>query len=296
MKLIQLTQKFDKEFNIQNIPPDMPFSKLIPKIYEEVGLDYGKYIEKNFINTFHGLMIKNSEEVSKVYLTVFLSEEILDKIFNRGEKDILIFSHHPMDMETNNRGFLPLSEKYFKDMREKMVSVYSLHTPLDIHEKISTSISIADSLALKKLIKYHKNSIGFSGVTGELEKEVVFDEFIYNVQKVFNIKEIHYIKNKMMVGRIGIIAGGGSNPKYIEETKSLGCDTYLTGEYVNRINNEYGTQQKKEFEELKPSIDINLIECSHYATEKIVLRKEIRQMFNLEGIDCEFMEQDNPWK
>ena len=296
MKLIPLTQKFDKEFNIQNIPPDMPFSKLIPKIYEEWDIDFRKYIEKNFVNTFHGLMIKNCEEVLKVYLTVFLSEEILDKIFNRGERNILIFSHHPMDMETNNRGFLPLSEKYFKDMREKMVSVYSLHTPLDIHEKISTSISIANTLALKNLMKYHKNSIGFSGVTGELEKEVTFDEFIHTVQKVFNVEEIHFIKNKPTVSKIGIIAGGGSNPKYIEETKSLGCDTYLTGEYVNRINNEYGMQQKKEFEELKPSIDINLIECSHYATEKVVLQKEIMQMFNLEGVDCEFMEQNNPWK
>jgi putative NIF3 family GTP cyclohydrolase 1 type 2 len=40
---------------------------------------------------------------------------------------------------------------------------------------------------------------------------------------------------------------------------------------------------------------MSLIECSHYATEKIVMEKELLDLIKLQGIDAEFIKQDNPW-
>lgn len=296
MNLKQLTSKLDEKFNIKNIPPDMPFSKLMPKSYEEAGIAIERYFNENFLKTFHGLMVKNSEEISKVCLSVFLGEEILDKIFGLNEKKLLIFSHHPMDMETSNRGFLSLSEKYLQEMQKRMISVYCLHTPLDINEDISTSLSIAKALEMINTKRFHENSVGFSGVIGDMIKETDFEDYIIRLKNLFALQEVHYIKNKIKVGKVAIIAGGGSNPKFIEEAIDLGGDTYLTGDYINKINNEYGLQQKKAFEEMEPGLTINLIECSHYATEKLVLEKEVKQLFIREGIDCQFIKQDNPWK
>lgn len=295
MNLEQITKQLDEKFNVQNIPPDMPFSRVMPKIYDMEKIDFRKYLTDDFLQNFHGLMIKNSKEVNKVYLTVFLSEEILDKIFTKAEKNVLIFSHHPVEMETSNRGFLPLREKYFIGMKKRRISVYTLHTPLDINEAISTSLSIAKVLELKNITRYHKNSIGFSGIIGCLSKEIKFEEFIKYLKKIFNLQEIHYAKRFNNVFKIGIIAGGGADVEYIKESIDLGCDTYLSGDYENKIKNEYSIQKRKEFDEVRDLLEINLIECSHYATEKLVIINDIRNLFESYGLNTMFIEQNDAW-
>ena len=295
MKIKEIKNILDDRFNIKNVPPDLPFSKILPIIYNKTNIDFVNYFTRDFLISFHGLMIKNSEQVNKVYLTVFLSREILDKIFLRNENNILIFSHHPMEMETSNRGFLSLPEKYFQEMQKRKISIYILHTPLDIHPNISTSQSMANKLNLKNCQRYSPNSIGYSGVYGNLPKKYNFSDFIELLRKMFNLEEIHFIKKFNNIYKIGIMAGGGADVEYIKETISLGCDTYISGDYENKIKNEYSIKKRKEFDKIKNQLSINLIECSHYATEKVVILNEIKDIF--EGLELTpvFIEQDNAW-
>jgi len=296
MKLEKITSKLDNYFKIRDISPDLPFGKTLPKKYNLLGIDFKKYFTEDFCAGFHGLAVKNSEEVNKIYLTVFLSGEILDKIFSRNEKDILVFSHHPMDLETNNRGTVPLAKKYFQEMKRRRISVYVLHTPLDINTKISTSGSVAKLVNLKIEKRYSENSGGYSGVVGRLPKRIKLNIFIKLLSELFKIKDIYFIKKNNYVHKVGIIAGGGSCPQFITETAELGCDTYLTGDYINNIKNDYGEKERLQFASIKDKLNINLIACSHYATEKSVLINEIRDFFKIFSIPSEFIEQDDPWK
>ncbi len=158
MNLDSLTRRLDAEFNIASIPPDEPFSRILAKIYDAAQIEFRRYVVAQFLQNFHGLMIRNSDIVEKVYSAVFLSGEILDKIFQQNISDTFIFLHHPMDMESSNRGFLPIEEKYFSEMRRRRISVYCLHTPLDIHKSISTSRSIAKALKLQNQQQQQKLS------------------------------------------------------------------------------------------------------------------------------------------
>lgn len=284
------------KFKTASIPPDLPFSHLLPRKYDEKGVEFRKYFIEKFLENFHGLMIKNSGEIKMVYLTVFLSEEILNKIFRNNERDILIFSHHPMFMETSSRGFLPLEEKYFLEMKRRKISVYSLHSPLDVNEEISTSKSIAKKLSLKNLRRCAPWQGGLSGVYGELPQAINFEDFIKRLKIIFGIKECHFIRKYDDVFRVGIIAGGGTNIEDIKGIIRLGCDTYLTGDFFSKVKNEYGEAERKKFKSMKNNLNVNLIECSHYATEKIVILNEIAKLFGLYGLNTIFIEQDNPWE
>lgn len=296
MQLDSIIEMLNNKFKVADVPPDLPFSNLLPRKYDEKGIEFRKYFTEDFLKNFYGLMIKNGEDIKKVYLTVFLSEEILEKIFKNNEQDILIFSHHPMFMETGNRGFLPLEEKYFSEMKKRRISVYVLHSPLDINEEISTSKSIADKLSLKNLKVCAPWQGGFSGVYGELPKAINFEDFIKRLNVIFGIKECHFIKKSVDVFKVGIIAGGGTDIKDIKEIVNLGCDTYLTGDFISRVKNEYNEEERKKFESVKNSLNINLIGCSHYATEKIVILNEIAKLFDYYGFNTIFIEQDNPWE
>lgn len=295
MQLAQIAEKLNEKFKIKSIPADIPFSGLLPRKYDERGMEFRRYLTKEFLDKFHGLMINNGENIDRIYLTVFLSEEILNKIFENGEKNVLIFSHHPMYLESSNRGFVPLEEKYFLKMKERNMSVYSLHSPLDINKEISTSKSIASKLDLKNLKDCAPWQGGFSGVWGELTAPVKFEDFIERLNQLFGINESHFIKKQNEIYKIGIIAGGGTNIKDMKEIMDLGCDTYLTGDFVSKVKNDYGEAERKEFEKEKENLDLNLIECSHYATEKIVLLNEVADLFKSYGFSASFIGQDNPW-
>ncbi len=87
-------------------------------------------------------------------------------------------------METINHGFLPLPEKYLQEMRKRMLSVYCLHTPLDINEDISTSLSIAKALEMINIKRFHENSVGYSGIIGDIAEEIDFEEYIINLKSL----------------------------------------------------------------------------------------------------------------
>lgn len=296
MNLESLTRQLDVEFNVSKIPPDEPFSRILPKIYDANRIEFRSYTATQFLQTFHGLMLKNGSVVNKVYLAVFLSGEILDKIFSQDIYDALIFLHHPMDMESSNRGFLPIEEKYFLEMRRRRISVYSLHTPLDIHQTISTSRSIAKALKLQNSQEYNKHSIGYAGIYGILEEAMPFAEFVNSLKIIFNLKDIHSSQRFPTVYQVGIIAGGGAEVEYMKETIDLGCDTYLSGDYLNKVKTENSLRRRAEFEATKDSLNINLIECSHYATERLVLINEMQYYFKDLGLETEFIDREDYWK
>jgi hypothetical protein len=156
MHLDEVTRELDAFFKVHDFTPDSPFSRSVPRVYGRTGIRLERCLEKTFLETFHGLMIRNGETANKTYCTVFLSEEILGKLFAQDERDVLLISHHPLAMETSNRGFLPLSERYFEEMQGRAISVYVLHTPLDIHDEISTSRALARELGLEDPRGYYQ--------------------------------------------------------------------------------------------------------------------------------------------
>jgi putative NIF3 family GTP cyclohydrolase 1 type 2 len=295
MRLDRITRELDTFFRIGEQPPDSPFSRLIPEVYKKTGIGLDYYLERSFLEIFHGLMIRNGQVVTKIYLAVFLSEEIVDKVLARNERNILLISHHPLAMETSNRGFLPLSEKHLQGMKDQSVSVYVLHTPLDVHNEISTSRALARELGVGEPMGYYQGPSGPAANYGHLPSPVTLDDFLARVTQVTGVNDLHFIRNRETVHTVGIIAGG-TDANGILETAELGCDTLLTGTYHNQVQTEVGQWYRDEFEKIRGSLGINLVEASHYATEAIVLQMDMVDLCaNRFGIDCEFIPQDDPW-
>lgn len=295
MKLSNIIEYLDNFFNIEKIPTDMPFSMSLPARYDNTVDDYKTFFTNSFLKNFHGLMIENDGIIDKIYTTVFLSEEILDKIFLSGDTNLLIFSHHPMDMESSGRGFLPLRREYLEEMKKKNIAVYVLHTPLDISDKISTSRSIANKLNLQNIQPYNECSIGFAGIYGTLPNKIEFEDFLEKMKELFGLQTIDFVKKSSEVYKIGVIAGGGADVEYIKETIDLGCDTYLSGDFRNNVKNDYSMKKREEYEKIKDSLNINLVGCSHYATEKIVIKNEITDLLKKFVENPIFVEQNDPW-
>jgi len=291
----KISEILGKYFNISSVEKDLPFGILLPQFYQSAGINIADYFYSGFFNNYLGLMIKNSENVKHVYGTVFLNNAIINDLIVRNVTDILIFTHHPMEDETSGRGFLPLQREVLSKMKENRISVYSLHSPLDYHDHISTSLSFGKAMGLKNTGRFSKYLTGYIGVYGELEEAVSFNEFINLVRTVVGVSEVHYNQNSRTVRRVGIIPGGGTDVSFMREVISLGCDTYLTGEYYSRLTIPFGDEERHKFDEVKSGLPINMVEASHYATEKPVMVNEIADFYKEYNIPYRFIEQDNPW-
>jgi hypothetical protein len=95
-----LTNFLDSFFGLSSLEPDIPFSSVIPKIYKQYGINYKSLFEPNYLSSFHGLMIKNSDIIRKAFLTVFMDGTVLQKILDTNIEDAIIIAHHPVEDET----------------------------------------------------------------------------------------------------------------------------------------------------------------------------------------------------
>jgi putative NIF3 family GTP cyclohydrolase 1 type 2 len=295
MDIDTLKKKLDTFFDISNYGLDMPFSKNLQTIYARSSVDISIYIEKDFLKNFNGLMIRNGANIKKIYGTVFLDRSVLEKIFRKKETDILLFSHHPMEDESGGKGFIPLDKYHLDKMKELHISVYSVHTPLDNHATVSTSMSFINALELKKISTTNDSSSKFHIVIGELEDKMPFKEFITMLKTTLQNEKVNFLKKRDFVKKIAIVPGGGTAIEFIHKAQSLGCDTYLTGEYYNKLIQPFGEEERNKFDNEKDNLSINLIEGSHYSTERLVFVNEIPLVFNDLNLPYEFVEQDEAW-
>jgi putative NIF3 family GTP cyclohydrolase 1 type 2 len=294
MRLDQIAGQLDTFFRLDEFPPDTPFSSLVPAVYGEAGIELARYIEPHFLDDFHGLMIRNSDVVAKVYCVVFVSEEMLGKVFARAEGNVLILSHHPLVMETSDRGFLALSEQTLGEMQQRGISVYILHTPLDVHGELSTGRALTRELGLEELGGFYPVSGRPAGLRGRFGTPLRFGDLLSKVTAVSGVRDLHYIQHHEIVQTAAVIPGGTGVEGILLATE-LGCHVLVTGTYWNQVQTEIGQRYRDEFDRIRGDLEISLIECSHYASEAVVMRTDMVVLCRRLGLDCEFVPQDDPW-
>jgi putative NIF3 family GTP cyclohydrolase 1 type 2 len=295
MRLGEIVAELDAFFRLETFQPDLPFSRLVPGVYERTGIKLDQYLERTFLERFHGLMIRNGHEVDRIYSTVFLSDEIVQKVLSGGGRRALLISHHPLVMETSQRGFLPLSEACFAGMRDRGISVYVLHTPLDVHGQVSTSRALARELGVEERGGYHLGPGGYAGLYGRLPVPLAFGDLLARVRDVTGVPDLHYIERGRSVRTMAVL-GGGTDVDGIREAMALGCDVLVTGTYYNQVQTEIGQRYRDEFERIRDTLSISLVECSHYASEAVVMRKDLLKLCAERfGVACDFVPQEDPW-
>lgn len=295
MNLTDSVALLDAFFEVANFPPDLPFSKLVPSVYAETGLDLQGILEGSFLERFHGLMVRNSDVVRIAYTAVFLSDEVVRKVLARGERDALLICHHPLVMETSGRGFLPLSMESIVALEDMGDSVYVVHTPLDVNAELSVSSALARELGVMEEGRFHKIRDGYAGVYGRLRGAVELDTLVETVSKVTEVPDVHFIANREEIRSVAVL-GGGLDAEGVLEAEALNCDALVTGTYLNLVQTEIGQRYREEFKRIQDCLTINLVECSHYASEAVVMRKDMVKLCTTRlGVVSEFVPQDDSW-
>jgi putative NIF3 family GTP cyclohydrolase 1 type 2 len=262
----------------------------IVKYQDEWGnfLEDNEFINPDFKERYIGVMLDNSDEIKKVYTSTFPDTVILDKILNRNETDILLFSHHAMGYDPTLKGFpfynIPVD--YLKELKKRRISFYVLHIPLDKNGIYSTSMSLARVLQLpveSEFCEYLGCKVGVICKTNFTK----IADFALHVKKIVGheIKVRQYGREFIEGEKVAIAAGGGCIDFVGRELSELGVNTYLTGLTRPMPSFEPGM----EFHRIAAESKINVVGATHYSTEKYACMA-MEEYFAGLGIEAEFIE------
>ncbi|MDD4415084.1 MAG: Nif3-like dinuclear metal center hexameric protein [Oscillospiraceae bacterium] len=278
MKALELYEKLKKDF-IKDSIKDVDWAKRMPNL--------DKYLFPAFKqNGGIGLMCDFTTEIEKVYTTVFLSEKVLSKILNDNVTNAMLFSHHPTnwDLKEHN-GNYAADEKLIAKLKERNISIYILHHPLDNFGKYSTCRTLADKLNIvieKPAFLYFG---AMCGVIGTTECDTVSELHERYTGVVGHKTSLCLYGNDNLKGeKIAICPGGGNIKEVAEEMLDNNVRTLITGV---TIVNDYS----RGIHEFEKENEINLLGGTHYSSEKYA-PMAMCEYFNDLGLPSEFIDDE----
>lgn len=306
--LERIVNEFDKEFRIfETIDPAM--SRFVPMVYDPIGYNWKEEFEPDFVKNFNGLMIKPEEEVTinKIWLLSFLNDYMIEDILTKASDGDMIFAHHPVQMECGDpregkewgRGFLPINPEIINNLKERKISVYTCHAPLDAGSisGLGTNEALIKRIGGKQIDQYMEYAHGYAARICEVPTQTV-PELI----KKLNIPNLDYIdikgnqELKREISKVAIIPGGGGSVRDIQPAEEFGRQVVISGQVTCRIAGERGEKEDKALQKYYPKTEMTLIGLSHAGSEYPVMEdiaEWIKEKFN---IDAEAIPEKNWWR
>lgn len=245
------------------------------------------YLSENYKKRSMGLVCDNSESINKVYTAVFPSKKVMEKILLEGAEDAMLFVHHPSIWDIRNapKVFSQMDRNLLEKFKEKRISIYNLHVPLDNHGEYSTSKTLADALGVeyeKSFAPYFKALCGMIGKT-ELktiqELSEKYTEVIGHKTSLYN-----YGKDEIKNQRVALIAGGANDIEFLQQIVDEGVNTFVTGITAKNSHSQKAHDFAKEHK-------INVLGGTHYSTEKFACIA-MCDYFKKLGLESKFIEDE----
>ena len=189
-----------------------------------------------------------SREVSKIIITLDITEEIVDYAIE-GEFDLII-SHHPLIFKpvTHLTEENHVARKLIK-LASNNVSAFSFHTRAD---KVSGGVNdlLAEEIGLRNVSPFGEDGLGRIGT---LPEESELELFCEDVKLALGADTVRYSDGYNSVKRVAVLGGDGKD--CVRDAIAAGADTYVSGRLSYNVMEEAA------------DMGINLVEAGHYFTE-----------------------------
>ncbi|NDW12038.1 hypothetical protein D0T50_03940 [Bacteroides sp. 214] len=240
----------------------------------------------NFKKRSIGLVCDFTETINRVFTAVFPTEKVIRAVLEQPGKAML-FTHHACnwDLTKSPTGFYNMNAGLLEELREKQISIYCLHTPLDNYSEYSTSKTLAEKLdieTVKAFINYFGAICGIAGRTkcktvNELQK--IYSEAVGHSTSLYQ-----YGDNEIKDGIVAVVAGGGNNTFVLPELHKNNISTLITG---ITLKNEVSAETHEYAEKNR----INILGGTHYSSEKFACIA-MCSYFEKLGLPAEFIDDE----
>jgi len=248
-------------------------------------MDFNEYITNQYRERYMGLVTDNTDKINYAYTAVFPSQAAIDKIINDGRREALLFVHHPMQWDINKTPvFSDIPIDSLRELRERKISIYNLHVPLDANGTYGTTYNLAAALGIGMDEEFDEYGGVYVGVIGKTEYRTInelkqrFETAVGHDVKLYSYGE-DFIKNNT----VALVAGGGNEAAVYPLLREKGINTFLTG-----IARQANYQPSIDAHNAAKENGVNILAGTHYSTEKFACMKMV-EYFARQGILSEFV-------
>jgi putative NIF3 family GTP cyclohydrolase 1 type 2 len=283
VELTALVAELDAYFRIPDVRGD-DWSKAFAHAYPEPY--WREYVEPGWEGRWNGLMVRGADEVERAATCVFPSDRIVEGL----EPTTFVFTEHPLDF-ADEPGFLPLARETFEAMRERGISLYNAHAPLDMHPEVSPSRLCAEGAGLEALEEYFPICEGLSGGAAIIGESRLGVDGLADAFRSYLGPEIQVTvltRPRVDAGRVAVVAGGGAQLPILEASLERGCETYVTGNAATRCRLDFVQAEVGAFRERADAAGVTLIDAMHYGMEQPP-QWAMAEWLRARGLDAEFV-------
>ena len=269
-----------------------------PKITDEFYqymTELAPFLCDNFKKRSMGLVCDFTETVDCVFTAVFPTEKVILKILENAE-NAMLFTHHACnwDLKKSPIGFYNMDAALLHKLREKQISIYCLHAPLDNYSEYSTSKTLADALDIEIISPFVDYCGTLCGVIGKTKCQTVSElQNKYSEAVGHETRFYQYGDNEINNGVVAVVAGGGNQTFVLQEllenntvyfVQSTSINTFVTG---ITLKNDVST----EAHEFAKKNRINIFGGTHYSSEKFACIAMCKYFEKL-GLPAEFIDDE----
>lgn len=250
--------------------------------WEEVLEPVAEFVTEQYKQRHMGLVCDNTEQINKVFTAVFPTDEVMQRILDTGAEDALLFLHHPgiWDIRKAPQVFSPMNTEMLKRFKERKISIYNLHVPLDNYGEYSTSVTLAKAIGVNPENAFAPYFGALCGVIGSAVCTVHDLKKRIEVAVGHNAKLYNYGRENLE--KVAVVAGGGNMIEVLEEAVKKSADAFVTG---ISVKNDFS----KPVHEFARKNNLNILGATHYSTEKFACIAMCNYFANL-GLEAEFIE------
>ncbi|MEO8409712.1 MAG: Nif3-like dinuclear metal center hexameric protein [Propionivibrio sp.] len=223
----------------------------------------------------NGLQVEGCVAVQRVVLGVTASQALVDSAIVRRADAIVV--HHGWFWRGEDGRVTGFRKARLQALLKHDINLIAYHLPLDAHVELGNNAQLAKRLGWTVEGQFGEQDIGWYGA---LPAPTTLAQLGQRVNDELGREPLLIGDPKRSVARVAWCSGGAQN--LFEQTIALGVDAYLTGEI------------SEQHVHLARESGVAFVAAGHHATERFGVQALAAHLTGQFGLDCEFVEIDNP--
>ena len=223
----------------------------------------------------NGLQVEGKAEVSRVVAGVTASQALLDVAVDRGADAILV--HHGYFWKGEDGRVTGIRKQRLATLIRHDISLLAYHLPLDAHPELGNNARLGELLGWQVEGRFGEQDIGWHGCLGS---PCFLRDVMARVRLVLGREPLVFGAPDRPIKRIAWCSGGAQG--YFEQAIALGVDLYVSGEVSEQTVH------------LARESGVAYMAAGHHATERGGVEALAGHLSSRFGLDCQFVDIDNP--
>ncbi len=223
----------------------------------------------------NGLQVEGRAEVSRVVCGVSASLALVDAAVARGADAILV--HHGWFWKSEDGRVTGYRRNRLAALLASDISLFGYHLPLDAHAELGNNAQLAKRMGWTTTGRFAEQDIGFVGTPAAVSTAAAIAAAL---EAVLGRQPLLVGDGERQVARIAWCSGGAQG--YFEQAVAAGAELYVSGEISENTVH------------LARETGVPYIAAGHHATERYGVMALAAHLREHCGLDCEYVEVDNP--